>query len=177
MSKPIAVDLCCGRGGVTRALLAAGYDVIGVDIEHHPDYPTEARFVESDIRTMHGCHFVGCRFMWASPPCQEFSRHDQPWTRAKNPPPPDLSIVEGCYRIRAEARPSFFILENVRGAQKFIGRANLHRAGRYLWGDTVLVPKVTARQKQSYSSKQSDLRSEVPFDLVYSLAMMVKAAA
>lgn len=167
-----AVDLCCGRGGVTRALLALGYDVIGVDIEHHPDYPIEATFLQADIRTLDGTQFRGCLFMWASPPCQAFSRHDQPWTRARNPPPTDLTLVRACYRIRDEAQPGTFILENVRGAQKFIGKAILQRAGRYLWGDVILAPTITAKQKQSYSSKQADLRSEVPFDLVYCLAGM-----
>lgn len=165
------MDLCCGRGGVTRALLEAGFEVIGVDIVRHSDYPTEAIFLEADVRTLDGHRFQGCRFMWASPPCEEFSRHDQPWTRAKNPPLPDLSIVQACYRIREEAQPAVFILENVRGAQKFIGRANFQRSGRYLWGDAVLAPRVVVKQKEQYAGNQRDLRAEVPHDLVYSIAL------
>ena len=173
--KLLAVDLCCGRGGVTRALLAAGYYVIGVDLVRHPAYPVEAAFIHGDVRELDPHLFDGCHFMWASPPCQEFSRHDQPWTRARNPPPPDLSIVQGCYRIRAAAAPAIFVLENVRGAQKWLGRANLQRAGRYLWGDAVLAPRLgPTKQKQSYSSSQRDLRAEVPFQLAYSLAMMAR---
>ena len=33
--QPLAVDLYCGLGGWTDGLLAAGYYVIGFDIERH----------------------------------------------------------------------------------------------------------------------------------------------
>ena len=171
---PFAVDLCCGRGGATRALLAAGYYVIGTDIIRHPEYPIEAAFIHGDIRELDARLFAGALLMWASPPCQEFSRHDQPWTRAKNPPEPDMSIVDACYRIRDQAHPNFFILENVRGAQKWLGRANFQRAGRYLWGDALLAPRVPARQKQSFPGSRPDLRAEVPFELVRSIASMIR---
>ena len=170
------LDLCCGRGGATRGFLAAGYDVTGVDIERHPDYPAEATFIQADLRTLDGRQFAGVGFIWASPPCKEFSRWAMPWTRKRNPPPPDLSIVKACYRIRDEAQPAVFILENVVGAQKWIGKANIQRAGRYLWGDAILAPAVKARSKESYSSSQADLRSEIPFDLAYGIAALYAPA-
>jgi hypothetical protein len=44
--KPLAIDLFCGLGGWSEALLAEGYDVVGFDIERHR-YP--ARAVPSDV--------------------------------------------------------------------------------------------------------------------------------
>lgn len=36
--KPIALDVCCRKGGATRGLQRAGFYVIGVDIEDQPGY-------------------------------------------------------------------------------------------------------------------------------------------
>lgn len=173
--RPLVLDLCCGRGAVTRAYLAAGFNVVGVDILEHPDYPPEATFILADVRTWDPSGLPRPWAIWASAPCDEFSRHRMPWTRARATEP-DLSIVEACYRIREAMRPEYFIMENVREAQRWLGPAVLHRAERYLWGDVVLAPKVTARSKESFSSARKDLRAEVPFALVYPIASMQAAA-
>jgi hypothetical protein len=91
----------------------------------------------------------------ASPPCQEFSRHDQPWTRARNPPPPDTSIWEACVRIAQEAGAPL-ILENVRGAQKFMGPARAHYGSQYLWGDVpALLPMVRVRGTRVFAGDRA----------------------
>ena len=133
MANPLMIDLCCGYGGWARGFLARGYDVIGFDVEALP-YP--GQLVIQDVRTLHGRQFRGARVICASPPCTEFSHHDLPWTRTKNPVPPDMSLVEACFRIAREAKVPL-ILENVRGAQKFLGRAPVSYGSRYLWGDGV----------------------------------------
>ena len=170
--RPRVVDLCCGRkGGWAKGFVEAGWDVLGVDVVDCPDYP--GRFLLRDILTWEPAFNVDA--VVASPPCQEFSRHSQPWTRAKNPPQPDLSIVEACYRLRDIFKPKFFLLENVRGAQPFIGRAPLHRGPYYFWGDVALIPELTAwTYKESLSSKQVNERAEIPFPLSYGLAMLWK---
>ena len=168
------LDLFCGRGAVTRAFLAAGYEVTGIDIAYHPDYSADALFILADIREVSGHQFAGFRFIWASPPCTEFSRWRMPWTRQRATEP-SLELVCAAYRIRDEAKPEVFILENVREAQRWLGPANLQRKDRYLWGDAILAPSVTARNKESFSGNRADLRSEVPWDLAYGLAMLYKA--
>lgn len=100
-----------------------------------------------------------------------------PWTRKRNPPPPDLSLVEAEYRIRDEAKPGFFLLENVRSAQDFIGKAIVAREPFYFWGDAVLIPRVPVRPKEAWSGNQEALRAEIPFELAYAVAMSVKAPA
>ncbi len=129
-----AIDLCCGRGGWTKAFLAAGFHVVGVDIVRHPSYPRAAEFVLADVRRFSGAEHRDAVVVLASPPCDEFSRHDQPWTRCLHPPPPDLSLVDACRRIAREAETPL-ILENVRGAQRFIGTAARRWGPFYLWGD------------------------------------------
>jgi hypothetical protein len=164
MEKPLAIDLCCGSGGWARGLIAEGWEVIGFDVVPQPLYP--GRLVIQDVRTIDGHRMCRAGLIVASPPCEEFSRHDQPWTRAKNPPLPDLSIVEACKRIAAEAGVSM-ILENVRGAQKWLGRSSFRLQGTHLWGRMpALMPDLEPpRQKQSRSSTARLQRARVPFEL------------
>ena len=173
-SKPLCIDLCCGTGGWTDAFLQVGYNVIGFDTTRYPEY--NGQLIIQDIRTLDGKSYRGLvDVIVASPPCSDFSRHDQPWTKARHPPEPDMSIVNTCLRLKNEINPRIFILENVRGAQKWLGKAILRRGPFFLWGDVVLVPTLTKyRQKQSLPSSQAALRARIPHELAYPIALLCK---
>ncbi len=146
--KPLAVDLFCGLGGWTEGLLAEGYRVVGFDIERHvygeARYP--AQLVLQDVLTIHGAQFKSAALIVASPPCQAYSYRAMPWKRAKALPPPDNSLFEACFRIQREASEAAghwipMVVENVRGAQKYVGRARWHSGPFYFWGDVpALMP-------------------------------------
>lgn len=166
---PLIVDLFCGRGGWTKAFLERGARVVGVDIVKHPAYPSAADFLLADCGTLDGAQFRGAALVVASPPCDEFSRFQMPWTRARNPPYPatGVALFRAAERIALEAGAPL-VLENVRAAQRFVGRAVLHVGPFYLWGDGVplLVPyRVERRKKESYGSPQRAERAEIPPDL------------
>ena len=154
--KPLAIDLFCGLGGWTEGLLAEGYLVVGFDNERHSygeaRYP--AQLVIQDVLTLHGSQFKDAALIVASPPCQAYSYRAMPWKRAKALPPPDNSLFEACFRIQREAceaagRHIPLVVENVCGAQKWVGRARWHYGSFYLWGDVpALMPITRGRTAQ-----------------------------
>jgi hypothetical protein len=184
--KALCIDLCCGTGGWAAGFLAEGYQVIGYDIYDQPEYPGELR--RRDVRAVTGHDFRRPRVIVASPPCEEFSRHDQPWTRAKNPPAPDTSIWDACVRIAREAGAPL-ILENVRGAQGFMGRAACRIGPHYLWGNIpALMPSLrfgptvgptpanSIRAKGKCSGTDRASRARIPFKLAQWIARCFKPA-
>jgi hypothetical protein len=166
--KPLAIDICCGLGGWTRGLMAAGYDCIGFDIERHAYdgeyYP--AQLVLQDILTLHGSQFCDVDLIVASPPCQFFSYTAMPWSRAKvlaaevraSPErlEKELALFNACFRIQREASDAAgrhipMVVENVRGAQPWVGPARFNAGSMYFWGDVpALMPADKHIKVQSF---------------------------
>ena len=163
----LVLDLCCGTCNWSRPWLARGYQVIGFDIYRHALVPPGVELRLEDIRQVDGREFAGrTRIVLASPPCDEYARWTMPWTRAKNPPEPSLDLWQACERIAREAEAPL-LLENVRIAQNWHGAARWHCGPFYLWGDAVpaLMPRFQPeffKKKESYGSKQKDLRAAIP---------------
>jgi hypothetical protein len=159
--KPLVLDLCSGTGGATSAAVARGWDVVRVDIDtqHRAD-------VVADVRTWSWTDRQPM-VVWASPPCQEFSRWSMPWTRKRNPPQPDMSILMGCLRIKDECRPDYWIIENVRGAvpffAPFLGEPRFRFGPFLLWGDFPRPDRAyVALRKEHLSGKDRVGRAAIP---------------
>lgn len=158
--KPLAIDLFCGLGGWTEGLLAEGYYVIGFDIEKHEygDAKYPGQLVLQDVLTLHGKQFKDAALIVASPPCQEFSYMAMPWSLAKKKQAeieasPDeqrrlTALFDACFRIQAEAIEAAghhipLVVENVRGAQKWVGRSRWNFGSFHLWGDVPALMPMT----------------------------------
>lgn len=115
-------------------------------------YP--AQLVLQDVRTLHGSQFKHAACIVASPPCQEYSYRAMPWKRAKALPPPSNELWDACFRIQQEASEAAgryipMVVENVCGAQRWVGRAKWHYGSYYLWGDVpALMPFAMGRKSQ-----------------------------
>ena len=157
---PLAIDLYAGLGGWTEGLLAEGYYVIGFDVERHVygghRYP--AQLVLQDVLTLHGRQFKDASLIVASPPCQEYSYMAMPWSRAKAIEAEYRSgvrdvkkltaLFDACFRIQREAceaagRHIPLVVENVRGAQPWVGRSRWNFGSYHLWGDVPALMPIT----------------------------------
>lgn len=114
MSRPVILDICCGAGGAAKGYVDAGFDVIGVDIEHH-DFPFGELYVMDAIEALEQVlagegTFDGQRIdvIHISPPCQRWA------TGTKDPyRHPDL-IAPARPLLEAIGLP--YVIENVPGA-------------------------------------------------------------
>lgn len=165
--RPLAVDLFSGLGGWAEGLEAEGWDVIRVDIEDMfaatgTPKPSPCLLMLQDVMTIHGSQFKGADLIVASPPCQEYSYMAMPWSLAKAKAAVIRSDETGAahkrltalfdtyFRIQREACEAAgrfipMVIENVRGAQPWVGRAAWNYGSYYLWGDVPALMPPTVR--------------------------------
>jgi hypothetical protein len=149
-------------GGFSEGFIANGFRAIGFDIEAHDygdgGYP--GQLVLRDVRSLCGAELVReygiPAVIVASPPCQEFSYMAMPWSKAKEKmrkiladPAEQTRLTElfnQCFRIQREVSAAAglyvpLVVENVRGAQRWVGKARGNFGSFYLWGDVpALLP-------------------------------------
>lgn len=148
--------------------MTEGYRTVGFDVQAH-DYGTggyPGELVLRDVRSISGRELVAkygvpaC--IVASPPCQEFSYMAMPWTKAKEKRRRILAsetekarltdLFNQCFRVQREVSEAtghhvLMVVENVRGAQEWVGKARWNFGSFYLWGDVpALMPQPEAKK-------------------------------
>jgi hypothetical protein len=153
------LELFAGSCAVSRAFAARGWTCICVDLVRPAEIPAGCEFIQCDVLDIKVHQFrndlliptgessqriILPDFLWASSPCNEFS----PWGQRNfhpQPPYPQEGIKLFNYtRSLCEALPDVrYVLENVRAAEQFVGKAKAHAGSFYLWGSGVpaLLPK------------------------------------
>jgi len=153
---PRMLDLFCGRWGWSKAFAARGWECVGVDLKEPDHIPERCRFVQANIKMLfygyygfevarsHANEVLGeFDFVCASSPCEKFSvfgmLHFHP-----NPAYPAEGIeLFNFTRGLCEYAGVRYVMENVRGAQLFVGPPMNNCGPFYLWGNAVppLMPQ------------------------------------
>ncbi|HEY2911357.1 MAG TPA: DNA cytosine methyltransferase, partial [Gemmataceae bacterium] len=122
-SRPIAIDLFCGAGGMSVGFERAGFDIaLGVDRDGHhaathernfPNGKTLCRSV-GDLTAAEAIEALDGRnevdLIVGGPPCQGFSTMGQ-----RDALDPRNTLVAEFVRLVRDVRPKAFVMENVPG--------------------------------------------------------------
>jgi len=127
-----AADIFSGLGGWSDGLVLEGFQVLGVEIE-----PKIAGFYQhpclvADARELKGEWFKDFDLIVGSPPCREFTRLpdksvtkkgiERAWKKPKNPID-GLELVHAFLNIIADAKPKYWLMENVPGLIPYLDDA------------------------------------------------------
>ncbi len=174
------IDLYCGLGGWAKGFVEKGDNVTGYDIiDFSEKYP--GKFVKSDLLILKD--FPSADIIVASPPCTDFSKSSFPSTwKSVQRYPPDipkaLQLFNRVYKIVDIVKPKYFIIENVRGAEKYVGKARMHIGSRYFWGNFPLfsvgdADDIYGKWKIPPSKDRPVLRSVIPLSISRAFAQCV----
>lgn len=160
MRRPLAIELFAGCMTWTAGWRDLGGHAIGFDIEHLPHHgpvPEGGELVLQDVLTLQGSQFRHADVIFASPPCQKYSYLAMPWSRKSKglrrkweTDGPDNRLFDACFRIQREASAAAgryipLIVENVRGAQPWVGRSAWNFGSFHLWGDVPALMPITIK--------------------------------
>jgi len=168
-SMKIMLDLFSGLGGASEAMLNHGWEVLR--IEKNPELAlvpnTKIKCVydlgrETEMNIAKGIYPPQLTLIWASPPCTDFSNgFSSPKSKAirakeKYHPQNAIDMVLEAKRIIEMFRPQYWIIENVRGAIKYLtpilGEPAMIIDSIVLWGK---FPKWTMERGFKHLKDQS----------------------
>ena len=165
------LDLFAGLGGASQAMKDRGWDVVTVD--NNPDFSPD---ILADIKTWEwGGSSVD--LVWASPPCEEFSREFMPWSKTGNDP--SMELLAATIRLIGQIKPRFWIIENTRGAVKwfktYLGPPAWISNPVYLWGVFPPLDRIRLNMgKEKLSSTKSAERAKIPYQLSLAVARSIE---
>ena len=149
---PRMLDLFCGRFGWSRAFAARGWECVCVDLVRPAEIPQGCRFIKADVLDISFNENIGFfellneygmpelfkfDFICASSPCEQFALFGLKCFHP-DPPYPELGIrLFNHTRGLCESSGVPYIMENVRSAQQFVGKADNHCGPFYMWGTGV----------------------------------------
>jgi DNA (cytosine-5)-methyltransferase 1 len=117
VTRPRLLDLFAGAGGCSVGYHRAGFDVVGVDIEPHPDY-LYALVVDDALEVLgRPAYLAKFDVIHASPPCQAHTTMSNRW-RGKGGAADDWPDLIAEVRDALHQWGGPYVIENVPGARK-----------------------------------------------------------
>ena len=120
MNDNRCIDLFSGTRSATKYFALNGWEVDYVDM--------------IDGRDVREYHAEPSYFLWASPPCQEYSYFNRKFSTWESKYRTDDTLWLETFRVIKEAKPRYWIIENVKGAQQRWGKAPFHYGSYFMWG-------------------------------------------
>lgn len=163
----LMLDLFAGLGGASEAMRRRGWEVVTVD--------NDPRFGCTVTADLGAWRWDGPPpdLIWASPPCEEFTRDALPWITTSGPP--SVALVRAARSIIAAARPRWWVVENVRGSLRhlrpILGEFRQRHGPFFLWGSFPPFACRVAPFKEKLSGRQRAERAKVPYKLSEALAL------
>jgi len=177
------LDLCSGLGGASEAFVLAGWEVLRIENNpllegvEHTFIIDIFKFEEWLIENLDA--IAKPDVIWASPPCRDFSTaYAAPGPTASRAGvvfKPDMSILLCCMRIIDLLKPTWWVVENVNGAQRHfhpvIGEYAQKLGPFLLWGN---YPRINSCQGWANIKKQDawstnplrpNIRAYVPIEI------------
>lgn len=166
------LDLFSGSGAASRAPAVRGWEVLRVD-----NGAGTAADVRADI-TCWSAPSGPWDLLWASPPCTQLSTANARTRDLEQ----GLVCVRAALRIVHEARPRWWVLENVHGATRAIGELIGPPVARYgsfyLWGVFPPFEAHVPREKTRLSGRRrAERRAAIPWAISDGLARACEALA
>jgi len=180
---PLMIDLFSGLHGASAAFTENGWGVISIeknrDLEatYHMDVSREKDQIIEILSKLERIDFL-----WASPPCYEFSlAYPAPRSvAARNGDldlyEPDMSLVLATREIIQSVRPRYWAIENVQGACRYfkpvLGEHRIKLGAAYIWGNFPRLgfKEITKNHKQELFSKtgkntpnRANVHAKIPY--------------
>ncbi len=170
--RRIVWDLCSGLGGFTEAFAQSEWEVYRFELnESLQDVPfTQILDVKDWLDWVDD--YPTPELIVASPPCTEFSSAN--WRVNRDELEPDMSIVKACLDIIDYIKPTWWILENVKGAVRFFKPViGLHRQAVgnkqypqfYLWGNFPYLSMKPGWTHTKIEHRDPQKRALIPFEI------------
>ena len=170
--KKVMLDLYSGTGGASEAFYQdPGWRVIRVDNDHQHALVPHTHLADASW-ALNLLSVERIELLWASFPCTDFSRIDQPWTRARLPEGFEPSIDEALKvkNIIEVLKPRYYCIENVRGSIPYLtpifGPHNFKIGPYVLWTNLPAIITGSWQPKSKANNMTGSVaRGAIPFEL------------
>ena len=180
---PLMIDLFSGLHGASAAFTDHGWGVISIErnrdltATYHMDVKAQKDEIVQLLNKLERIDFL-----WASPPCYEFS-HAYPAPKSVaaragelDSYEPDMSVVLATIDIIRAVKPRYWALENVQGACRYfrphLGEHRIKLGAAYIWGNFPRLgfKEITKSHKKELFSKtgkntpnRSNVHAKIPY--------------